>query len=181
LVRQIIAAALLGITLRAATGGSTGTLEQPAASPAPPSSTAATPSSTVARPQALSRAQAAKRYLAIVKPYNVALERLEQAFNAGRPLGDLRTLSHAVANANDTQMDQLRATLWPTAVRQPMRSLLAESAAAQPYWLQAAEAGTRDELARALVTASRHDGSDAASQLRRALGLGAYDEGDYSS
>jgi len=134
----------------------------------------------VARPQPLSRAQAAKRYLAIVKPYNVALERLEQAFNAGRPLDALRMLSRAVATANDTQMNKLRATLWPTAVRQPMRTLLAESAVAQRYWLQAVEAGTRDELAGSLVTASRHDGSDAAGQIRRALGLGAYDEADYS-
>lgn len=179
-MRQIIAA-LLGITLLAAAGCSAGTMEQPASSPALTSSAAAPPSSTVARPRALSRAQAAKRYLAIVKPYNVALERLERAFNAGRPLGDLRALARAVAIANDTQMDQLRAALWPTAVRPPMRSLLAESAAAKPYWLQAAGAGTRNELARALVTASRHDGSDAASQIRRALGLGAYDEGDYSS
>jgi hypothetical protein len=178
-VRQIIAA-LLGITLLAAAGCSPETVEQTAVSPAVPPTTVAPPS-TAARPQALSRAQAAKRYLAIVKPYNVALERLEQAFNAGRPLDALRALSRAVATANDTQMDELRATLWPTALRQPMRRLVAESAVAQRYWLQATTAGTRDELARSLVTASRHDGSDAANQIRRALGLGAYDEGDYTS
>lgn len=178
-MRQILAA-LLGITLLAGAGCSTGTAEQSTTSPVAPPSTAAASPSTVARPQPLSRAQAAKRYLAIVKPYNVALERLEQAFNAGRPLDVLRTLSRAVATANDTQMNQLRVTLWPTVVRQPLRTLLAESAVAQRYWLQAAEAGTRDELARSLVTASRHDGSDAAGQIRRALGLGAYDEADYS-
>src|SRR6266542_4072341 len=140
-VRQIIAA-LLGITLLAAAGCSPETVEQTAVSPAVPPTTVAPPS-TAARPQALSRAQAAKRYLAIVKPYNVALERLEQAFNAGRPLDALRALSRAVATANDTQMDELRATLWPTALRQPMRRLVAESAVAQRYWLQATTAGTR--------------------------------------
>jgi hypothetical protein len=34
--------------------------------------------------------QAARRYLGIVRPYNVALERLEQAINGGQSLAALR-------------------------------------------------------------------------------------------
>src|SRR6266511_2047409 len=120
------------------------------------------------------------RYLEIVRPYNVALERLEQAFNSGAPLVRLRALADAVAGTNATQMRQLRATVWPSAVRSPMKQLLTESAAAQPYWRQAAEASTREELARSVLEAARHDGTGPANKIRRALGLDDYNETDVS-
>src|SRR6266542_4243612 len=56
------------------------------------------------------------------------------------PASTVRALADAVAGTNATQMRQLRATVWPSAVRSPMKQLLTESAAAQPYWRQAAEA-----------------------------------------
>jgi hypothetical protein len=140
---------------------------------------AVVPPSTV-RSRTLSRAAAAKRYLEIVRPYNVALERLEQAFNAGAPLVRLRALADAVARSNAEHMRQLRATAWPSAVRAPMEQLLAESAAAQPYWRQAAAANTREELARSLLAAARHDGTSSANKIRNALGLDDYDETDVS-
>jgi hypothetical protein len=145
-------------------------------------STASTaPPTTAAPPKPLSRAQAARRYLAIVKPYNVALERLEQSFNAGKPIAELRVLADRVAKANTAEMRELRATVWPANVRAPIRELVAESEAAQRYWRQAAKAGTRDELLRAVQAAGRHDGSEPAGKIRKTLDLDAYSEGDYSA
>src|SRR6266542_2871644 len=86
----------------------------------------------------------------------------------------------AGAGTNATQMRQLRATVWPSAVRSPMKQLLTESAAAQPYWRQAAEASTREELARSVLEAARHDGTGPANKIRRALGLDDYNETDVS-
>jgi hypothetical protein len=142
----------------------------PSASPTPTSSTAAP----------LSKEQAAKRYLAIVKPYNLALERLEQAINRGQPVAMVRTLAEQVAAANQAHMRDLRATVWPVEVRAPVRALLAESARAQAYWRQAARATIRSALIQAVLKAVQHDGSDAVGDIRRRLDLGAYDERVYS-
>ena len=150
----------------------------PAESPASTVRAVAPP--TTVKSRTLTRAAAAKRYLEIVRPYNLALERLEQAFNAGEPVVRLRTLADAVARSNAAHIRRLRATVWPSAVRAPMKELLVESAAAQPYWRQAATAGTRQELARSLVAVARHDGTDPANKIRRALGLDDYDETDVS-
>jgi hypothetical protein len=115
-----------------------------------------------------------------LKPYNVVLERLEQAINTGRPLAAVRTLAAAVASANAAHMRGLRAAAWPVEVRAPVRELLAESARAQSYWRQAAQATTRTGLIQAVLTAAQHDGSRAAGSIRRRLDLGKYDERDYS-
>jgi len=128
----------------------------------------------------LSREQAAKRYLAIVKPYNVALERLEQAINTGRRVATVRTLAREVASANGAHMRDLRATPWPKDVRAPVRELLAEAAQAQAYWRQAAQATTRSGLVQAVLKAAQHDGSEAGGRIRRLLNLGKYDERAYS-
>jgi hypothetical protein len=172
-MRQLLAAVATAVLVAVA-----GCSSQPQTTPAPAVSPVAPP--TTAKPKALSRAAAAKRYLKIVRPYNLALERLERAFNAGEPVVRLRALANAVAQSNAAHMRQLRATAWPSVVRAPMRQLLAESAAAQPYWRQAAAAGTREELTRSVVAAARHDGTDAANQIRRALDLDDYDETDVS-
>jgi hypothetical protein len=157
-----------------------GTDDPSAAAASEPTASTAAPPTTAPRKKALSRAQAGARYLDIVKPYNIALERLEKGFNSGKPIAELRTLADKVARTNSTQIRQLRATTWPAKVRAPIRKLVAESEAAQRYWRQAAEAGTRNELAQAAVAAGRHDGSEPAADIRKALGLGAYDEDDYS-
>lgn len=148
--------------------------------PGPPTAPSASPAPTTTTPRPLSQEQAAKRYLAIVKPYNVALERLEQAINTGRPLATVRTLARQVASANAAHMRDLRTTAWPVEVRAPVRELLAESAQAQVYWRQAAQATTRSGLMQAMLTAVQYDGSDAAGRIRRRLDLGKYDERDYS-
>jgi len=127
----------------------------------------------------LSKAQAAAHYLKAVKPYNTALERLERSFNAGEGVEQLRVLAGRVAKANTSEVRALRAALWPSEVRAPINELIAESEKAQRYWRQAAEASSRQELAEAVVAAGRHDGSEAAAEIREALELEAYDEDDY--
>jgi hypothetical protein len=173
-MRQLLAAVVMVVLV--AISGCSSQAEVPAAPAAPAENAVAPP--TTAKPKALSRAAAAKRYLEIVRPYNLALEGLEQAFNAGESIVRLRPLAERVAGSNAAQMRQLRATAWPSAVRAPMKRLLAESAAAQPYWRQAAEAGSREELARSVVAADRHNGTDVANEIRHALGLDPYDETD---
>ncbi len=172
-MRQLLAAVVMAVLVAVASCSS-----QPQMTSAPAGSPVVPP--TTVKPKALSRAAAAKRYLEIVRPYNLASERLEQAFNAGEPVVRLRTLADAVARSNAAHMRRLRATVWPSAVRAPMKELLVESAAAQPYWRQAAEASTREELARSLVGAARHNGTSSANKIRRALGLDDYDETDVS-
>lgn len=178
-MRPLLAAAAIAALVASAgcSSQSQGTLT-PTVSPASTVRAVAPP--TTVKSRTLSRAAAARRYLEIVRPYNVALERLEQAFNSGAPLVRLRALADAVAGTNATQMRQLRATVWPSAVRSPMKQLLTESAAAQPYWRQAAEASTREELARSVLEAARHDGTGPANKIRRALGLDDYNETDVS-
>src|SRR6266498_55393 len=178
-VRPLLAAAATAalVAIAGCSSQSQGTLT-PTVSPASTVRAVAPP--TTVKSRTLSRAAAARRYLEIVRPYNVALERLEQAFNSGAPLVRLRALADAVAGTNATQMRQLRATVWPSAVRSPMKQLLTESAAAQPYWRQAAEASTREELARSVLEAARHDGTGPANKIRRALGLDDYNETDVS-
>jgi hypothetical protein len=148
--------------------------------PAAPTVPSASPTPTSSMAAPLSKEQAAKRYLAIVKPYNLALERLEQAINRGQPMAMVRTLAGQVAAANQAHMRDLRATVWPVEVRAPVRELLAESALAQAYWRHAARATTRSALIQSVLKAAQHDGSDAAGDIRRRLDLGAYDERAYS-
>jgi hypothetical protein len=176
-MRGALAAAV--VALLAVTGCSGEPGGKPATAPLAAATTmpSVTPTTMTAP---LSKKQAAERYLAIVKPYNLALERLEQAINQGRPVATVRTLAGKVASANQAHMRDLRATLWPVEVRAPVRELLAESARAQVYWRQAAHASTRSELIQVALKAARHDGSEAASSIRHRLDLGTYDERDYS-
>jgi hypothetical protein len=132
------------------------------------------------RAVSLTEKQAADRYLAIVAPYNVAIERLEQAVNGGRPIAALRTSAAKVAAVNRVQIRSLTDTSWPTVIRAPMGELRAESLEAQRYWLQAARAQTRAVLIQEVLKAARHDGAQAAQKIRRLLELKKYDENDYS-
>jgi hypothetical protein len=142
--------------------------------------TTAAPTTTAPPPAPLSREDAAARYLAIVEPYNVALEALEQGVNGGQPVETLRAQAAAVAAANETHMQQLQATLWPADVQPAVDALVAASQQAQAFWLQAAEAPTHEALIAAVVSAGEHDGGTPASTIRNALGLGEYDEDAYS-
>lgn len=143
------------------------------------SATTVAPSSTTA-PTPLTAEEAATRYLSIVEPYDVALEGLEQAINGGQPVEALRAQADTTAAANAAHIQALRDTLWPPDVQPSVDQLVAESEAAQPSFLQAAQAETRQGVIDAVVAASEHDGGDAAAAIRQLLGLDAYDEEDYS-
>jgi hypothetical protein len=129
----------------------------------------------------LSKEQAAERYLAIVEPYNVALEALEQAVNGPQSVDALRTQAASVAAANDTHVQELKAAAWPADVQPAVDEPVAESEQAQTYWLQASEAPTREAAIAAAVSAGEHDGGAAAQAIRSLLGLGDYDEVDYTA
>jgi hypothetical protein len=152
-------------------GGGSADSSTSVASPAPPVT-----SPTPTKPVALTIAQAGPRYLAIVKPYNTALEKFEDAAHANTPWRSLRPLAGKVAQANATQAKALRETHWPTAVQAPMAALLAETDLAQRDWDRTATAKTADELAQAVRSAARHNGSKPASQIRTLLGLPPYSE-----
>lgn len=171
-----ILSVILAATLLAGCSAAAQTPVRPTAEASAPS--AASPSPTA--PPALTAKQAARRYLAIVKPYNVALETLEKAINGGQPQAVLRRKAAEVAKANATEVRRLKATVWPKAVRGPIRELVAESVKAHKRWVLAARAQTRDALIREVLAAMQHDGKAAAQKLRGLLHLEKYDEGDYS-
>ena len=92
----------------------------------------------------------------------------------------LRSATGKPLLANDTHMQELQATAWPADVQPAVDELVAESEQAQTYWLQASQAQTRDALIAAAVSAGEHDGGVAADAIRSVLGLGEYNEDDYS-
>lgn len=148
------------------------------ASPVSETTTVALPTTTTLA--VLSKEEAAKRYLAIVKPYNVALEQLEKATNDGKPIAELRTLAQATATANETHMRELSATAWPVDVQPAATALVTASGEAQTHWLAAAQAKTRDVLIKSFNAAGKASGGEHAKEIRRLLDLAKYNEGDYS-
>lgn len=143
----------------------------PETEPTPSGSPTAAASST---PTALTVAEAAPRYLAIVAPYNTALEKFQAAVKAGTSLAGLRVLAGKVADANAAHARALRATAWPQQVRAPMAALLKETDAAEQCWRDAAQAKSATAMNKALKGAVEHDGGVPAGQVRSALGLPAY-------
>jgi hypothetical protein len=124
----------------------------------------------------LTVAEAGRRYLEIVAPYNKALEELETAANSGKAWTTVRALAVKVAETNKSHGLALRTTAWPEEVRAPMAALLAEMDVAQRYWDTAARAKNVDELARAIRSAGKHSGAKPAGEVRAKLGLPAYSE-----
>ena len=173
-------ACLAGLALGAACSGSAGTAGSSGGSGSSTVPPAQAPVTTTTTPPPLSHEQAAERYLAIVEPYNIALEALELAVNGGQEVGALQAQAAAVATANATHIAELQATVWPADVQPAVDELVAASETAQTYWLQASQAQTRDAVIAAAVSAGEHDGGTAADTIRSLLGLGAYDEDDYS-
>lgn len=167
---------VMATALVALAGCSTATTSTPVAAP---TTTTTSTAPTTTTPAPLSKADAARRYLAIVRPYNVALEQLEQAINSGQPVATLRTRTSELAAANETQIKQLQAAVWPTDVRAPMDELIAESGKAQPFFLQAAQAKTRNQVVQAVLDSRKHDAKAPAKSIRELLELAKYDEGDY--
>ncbi|WP_132156145.1 hypothetical protein [Kribbella antiqua] len=131
-------------------------------------------------PARLSVAAAGKRYLAVTRPYNVALERFEKAANSGASVSTLQAQARAVAAANLTESRQLLLIAWPTKVNKQIRALAKADAAARPHWLQVAAADSLSDMARHVKLASAESGKAPAAEIRRLLGLPKYDEKDYS-
>lgn len=173
-------ACLAGLALGAACSGSADTAASSGGSGSSTAPSAQAPVTTTTTPPPLSHEQAAERYLAIVEPYNIALEALEQAVNGGQEVGALQAQAAAVAAANATQIAELQAAAWPADVQPAVDDLVAASDTAQAYWLQASQAQTRDAVIAAAVSAGDHDGGTAVDTIRSLLGLGGYDEDDYS-
>ncbi|SIM87676.1 hypothetical protein [Micromonospora cremea] len=128
-------------------------------------------------PATLTPAEAKRRYLAIVAPYNTTLEELEDAVNAGKPWRTVRTLAADVARTNEAHAVELRETVWPAEVRAPMGALLKENDVALRHWRRAGEAADADALMREIRAAAAHSGAREAGKVRTALGLPAYREG----
>jgi hypothetical protein len=145
----------------------------------PPAATQATPSATKSTPAVLSVDEAAERYLDIVRPYNEALEKLEQAINGGEPLATQTAVAADVAAELENEIAHLRSTAWPTEIRIPVDDLVAVSEKALEQWQQAADAQTPDDLIDAALAAAEFDGTDAATTIREHLGIDPYDESDY--
>ncbi|HET6989575.1 MAG TPA: hypothetical protein VFI00_23310 [Kribbella sp.] len=131
-------------------------------------------------PAALSLAAAGKKYLAITRPYNVALERFEKAANDGASVSTLRARAKTVAAANLTESRALLSIAWPTKVSAQIRALAKADAAARPHWLRVATADTKSDIAHHVKLASAAGGKAPSTQIRQLLGLPKYDEKDYS-
>jgi hypothetical protein len=171
-VRRLVTVMVLALLAGGCEGAGPGGSSTWVTSPAPP--TTSPTSSAGSTP--LTVAQAGSRYLEIVRPYNTALEKFEDAAHAGTPWKNLRPLAGRVAQANAAHAKALRQTSWPAAVRAPMAALLTEIDLAQRSWQRAAQAKTADELARAVRAAAAHSGSKPAGQIRTLLGLPPYSE-----
>ncbi|WP_200211267.1 hypothetical protein [Micromonospora coerulea] len=133
-----------------------------------------TPAPTAPAP--LTVPEAKGRYLAIVAPYNTALEKLEDALQAGRPWRTVRTLARAVATTNATHAEQLRTTGWPAKAQAPIAALLKENELALKHWRLAGEAASAEALMREIRAAAAHDGGRQANKVRATLGLPVYKE-----
>ncbi|NIK55858.1 hypothetical protein [Kribbella shirazensis] len=196
-MRQMLA--VVGIAGLLAVAGCGSAAGPPVTAPSPASSSRASatptpetsgyrPQATPARsvpvartaPAALSVAAAGAKYLQITRPYNVALERFEQAANENMSLTTLQNRAKAVAAANLAEYGALRSTAWPARVSTQMRALAKADAAARPHWLRAAASDSKSELADHVKLASAAGGKAPSAQIRQLLGLPKYDEKDYS-
>lgn len=173
LVRIMVALAAVTVVAGCG-GGDPGTLVPPPTA-APTGSTGGSPTA----PPALSEAEAATRYLGIVRPYNEALEQFELAINGGDDLATLTGMASDTADALETEIGELLATSWPEAISAHVDALVSESEQALEHWQEAARAQTRDDLVDSVLAAAEFDGSDPAGSIREILNLDAYDEDDY--
>lgn len=156
-------AALVLVLLLAGCGGGSETTVLPAwESPSP------------SAPAPLTVKEAKGRYLAVVAPYNTALEELEEALKARRPWRTVRGLARTVATTNAAHAEQLRTTVWPATAQAPVAALLKENDVALRHWRLAAEAGSAEALMREIRAAAAHDGGAQADKVRRSLGLPVY-------
>ncbi|WP_319464133.1 hypothetical protein [Micromonospora sp. RTP1Z1] len=133
-----------------------------------------TASPTAPAPATLTAKEAKGRYLAIVAPYNTALEKLTEALKAGRPWRTVRTLARTVATTNAAHAEQLRTTAWPAETQAPVAALVKENDLALRHWKLAGEATSAAALMREIRAAAAHDGGAQANKVRATLGLPVY-------
>lgn len=174
----------VSLLLAAATLAGCATEAETIATSAPTSTTASTtdptPTVTTTAPAPLSRKQAARRYLGIVRPYNEALEKLEKAVNNRKPLARQKALTADVAGRLQAEIGRLEATAWPAKVQRHVDDLVTTSRKALKLWRKAARAQTPRGLVHAVLAASKFDGTEPASKIRKLLDLDSYDEDTYS-
>lgn len=154
------------------------TPSEPAGAYAPPSPVRSVP--VVRATPALTLAAAGQKYLAITRPYNVALESFEKAANENMSLSTLQNRAKAVAATNLAEYTALRSTVWPAKVSTQMRALAKADAASRPHWLQVAASDSKSEMADHLELAMTAGSKAPSAQVRQLLGLPKYDEKDYS-
>ena len=164
--------------------------EQPVAASPSSASVSVAPSTTPsavrsvpvvrATPAPLSVTAAGKRYLEVTRPYNVALERFENAANSGASVKTLQARARAVAATNLAESRALLSIAWPAKVSTQIQALVRADAAARPHWLRVATADSLSAMARHVKLASAEGGTSPAAEIRRLLGLPKYDEKDYS-
>jgi len=188
-MREVLAVACVVGLLGVAGCGDSGNLPVAAATSSTPAVPSAEPT-TAPRgtpiatekpaPARLTAAQAGKRYLAVTRPYNVALERFETAANSGASAQTLRARARSVAAANLTESKLLLSIAWPTTVTSQIAELARADASARPHWLKVAAADSLSEMAGHIRRASAAGGNSPAAEIRKLLGLPKYDESDYS-
>ena len=157
----------------------TSTTSTPSRTPSSPTRPGKVPSSQPA-PTRLTVVQARSRYLAVTRPYNVALERFEKAANSGASIQTLRTRARAVAAANLAESRLLLSTAWPARIKRSTQELARVETSARQHWLRVAAADTLTEMAGHIRRAVAAGGKEPATEIRRRLGLPKYDESDYS-
>jgi hypothetical protein len=182
-MRVVLAiAGVVGLLLAAGCGDSGGrtVTAEPVSAPSTMSARPSSPTSTQGpgkspssqpAPARLTVAQARKRYLAVTRPYNVALERFETAANSGASVQTLRARARSVAAANLAESRLLLSIAWPTTVTGQIQELARADASARRHWLRVAAADSLAEMA---------GGKGPAAEIRRRLGLPKYNESDYS-
>jgi hypothetical protein len=147
------------------------------AGPAPDAAPAAvtvtqTPAASAAPvvPAELTVAQAAKVYLAIVKPFNDALHRLlEEEGKSSPSLSRLRKRAAACADAEVVFLRALSATKWPASVRTEVEDLAKVSGGMLNAMRAASKATSRARYDAAFETLPPDTG--AAQRMRAKLGL----------
>ena len=154
------------------------TPSEPAGAYAPPSPVRSVP--VVRTTPQLTLAAAGQKYLAITRPYNVALESFEKAANENMSLTTLQSRAKAVAAANLAEYSAVRSTVWPARVSTQMRALAKADAAARPHWLKVAASDSKSEMADHLELAMTAGSKAPSAQIRQLLALPKYNEKDYS-
>jgi hypothetical protein len=191
-MRVVLAiAGVVGLLLAAGCGDSGGrtVTAEPVSAPSTMSAMPSSPTSTQGpgksptsqpAPARLTVAQARTRYLAVTRPYNVALERFETAANNGASVQTLRARARSVAAANLAESRLLLSIAWPTTVTGQIQELAKADASARRHWLRVAAADSLTEMAGHVRLASAAGGKGPAAEIRRRLGLPKYNESDYS-